>query len=247
MGADFEVIIADDGSKEAIRIQIERLITSSSLDIKHVWHPDTGWNKNTILNTAIRSSSKQYLIFIDGDCLLHPKFVQNHLRYAEEGVILTGRRVNLSSRVSKKLNTELINKGYLQFTISLDLLKDVPAKKVRDLEQGFYVGKSKFGDWLNRKDKGVLGSNFSLFKTDIQKVNGFDERFKEPAAGEDTDIEARLRRLGMKVKTVRNRAIQYHLYHKELPRKPSRLKYLDENNLNEISYTPYGLIQNEKE
>jgi glycosyltransferase involved in cell wall biosynthesis len=244
---DFEVILADDGSSELVKSELEKIISKSKLEINHVWHPDNGWQKNIILNNAIRSSKNEYLIFIDGDCLLHKEFVGSHLAYAQTGVILTGRRVNLSKRVSDKLTPSRIEKGYLGSKILLDLVKDVPKKAVRDLEQGVYAGESKFGNWLNRKEKGVLGSNFSLYKSDILKVNGFDERFTEPAAGEDTDIEARLRRLGMEVKTVRNRAIQYHIFHKELPRKPARLKYLEENDLHEVSYTPYGLNKNKEE
>src|SRR5210317_672838 len=162
----FEVILADDGSTEPVKAELKKIIDSSKLDIKHIWHPDYGWRKNVILNSAIKNTKNDYLIFIDGDCLLHKEFVRSHLAFAQEGVILTGRRVNLSKRVSDKLTLNRIDAGYLGSKIFLDLLKDVPTKSVRDLEQGIFVGKSKFGDWLNRKEKGVLGSNFSLHKGD---------------------------------------------------------------------------------
>ena len=100
-------------------------------------------------------------------------------------------------------------------------------------------------DDLNRKEKGILGSNFSVYKDELLEINGFDERFKYPAAGEDSDIESRLRRNGLIVKTIRNQAIQFHLYHKELPREKERLVFFEENNTNSVTYTPYGIIRDE--
>ncbi|MEE1258562.1 MAG: galactosyltransferase-related protein [Paludibacteraceae bacterium] len=44
---------------------------------------------------------------------------------------------------------------------------------------------------------GLLGCNFGIYKSDLLKVNGFDERFLAPATGEDTDLEARLARIGI--------------------------------------------------
>lgn len=86
--------------------------------------------------------------------------------------------------------------------------------------------------FLNRKNKGILEYNFSLSKKNILEVNGFDEIFYLPAAGEDSDIEARLRRNGLFVKPIQNQAIQYVLYHKTLPRDKEKDFYLDENNAN---------------
>ena len=240
---DFEVIIADDGSGEEVVKLIKSYITDSTLFIKHCWHTDNGWMKNKILNQAVVEASSEYFIFVDADCLLHKHFVREHLKYAEDNIILTGRRVNLSNRVSNKLSIERIKKGYLGSSIALDLLLDLPSGEVKDWEQGPYLGSSVLADWLNRKKKGILGSNFSIHKQNFYDVNGFDERFEYPAAGEDSDIENRLLRNGCKVKTVRNRAIQYHIFHQELARPEHRLKYLHENDEKELIYTPHGIVQ----
>lgn len=240
---DFEVVIADDGSSENVVNELNFFIENSPLTIKHCWHPDNDWQKNKILNSAVRMASSNYFIFVDADCLLHQHFVREHLRYAKEKVVLTGRRVNLSEKTTRKLTIDRIKKGYLSIPILIDSLRDGIFGKARDVEQGIYLGKSWLGTWLNRKDKGVLGSNFSITENDFYAVNGFDERFAEPAAGEDTDIEHRLERNNCKILTVRNRAIQYHIYHKELPRKESRLRFLEENDKNQVIYTPYGIIR----
>ena len=44
-------------------------------------------------------------------------------------------------------------------------------------------------------------------------INGFDEDFTRPFYGEDTDIERRLRLLGIRVVCTRYATIQYHLFH----------------------------------
>ena len=72
-------------------------------------------------------------------------------------------------------------------------------------------------------------------------MNGFDERFDQPAYGEDTDLEARLRRNGIQFLGIRNQAIQYHLYHKQLPRPDSNRIIFEENNKLQVTFTPFGI------
>lgn len=238
---NFEVILSDDGSNEDSVSLINDLIKSHSFPIKHVWHADDGWNKNAILNKSLMSTEAPYIVFADGDCLLHHKFIEEHFLNKIPKTILAGRRVNLSERVSLKLTNKRIAQGYLRRTIVFDSILDSIKSNAKDVEQGFYLNTSFIKKYLNRKEKGVLGSNFSISKDELLKINGFDERFSYPAAGEDSDIEARLRRNGLTVKTIRNQAIQFHLYHKELPRVKERLVFFEENNTNNVTYTPFGI------
>ncbi|MCJ7978055.1 glycosyltransferase [Aeromonas veronii] len=63
---NFEVIIADDGSREDVVSEIKAIQTGFSYHIKHVWHEDKGFRKNKILNQAVLLASNEYMIFIDG-------------------------------------------------------------------------------------------------------------------------------------------------------------------------------------
>ncbi|MBV1882690.1 MAG: glycosyltransferase [Pseudomonadales bacterium] len=242
--SNFEVRLSDDGSNPASVSEINKLMSTFAFPIKHIWHPDRGWNKNTILNKSIMATTTPYIVFIDGDCLLHQHFMMEHYSSQELQTVLTGRRVHLSSKISGQLTTDLIASGYLENKILLNSYLTSIGSNSRSLEQGWYIKSKAIRQYLNRKDKGVLGSNFSVSKQNLLDINGFDERFVHPAAGEDTDIEARFRRNGLSVKTIRNQAIQYHLFHKQLGRDPERLKYLDENNANKITYTPFGIDRN---
>ena len=65
--ADFEVIVADDGSEQPIREVIKEASSIYSFPINHFWHEDNGWRKNVMMNNAIRFAHAEHLVFIDGD------------------------------------------------------------------------------------------------------------------------------------------------------------------------------------
>ena len=75
--------------------------------------------------------------------------------------------------------------------------------------------------------------------------NGYDDRLIKPSLGEVTDLEARLRINGVKLLGIRNQAIQYHLYHRQLPRHDNNIDIYKENNENRVTYTRYGINQEE--
>jgi len=225
---------------------VKQLLEDAGLRYQYIWHEDNGWQKNMILNKSIVASQSDYIVFIDGDCLLQKHFVEEHYKNRAINHMLVGRRVNLSSRVSEKLNPKIIKNGYLGTRLLLDLLFESIIGKAKDLEQGFYFKNKRLIAWINAKDRKLKGCNFSIHKQDLLAVNGFDERFYLPAAGEDTDLDARLRRNGVKGKGLRNLAIQYHLFHSALERHPDRYFYYDENNANEVTYTPYGIDKKEQ-
>jgi glycosyltransferase involved in cell wall biosynthesis len=67
--ADFEIVIADDGSGPATRELIERFSARGHLRLRHVWHEDDGFRKWRIVNRAIEEAAGDYLLFTDGDCI----------------------------------------------------------------------------------------------------------------------------------------------------------------------------------
>lgn len=72
-------------------------------------------------------------------------------------------------------------------------------------------------------------------------VNGFDERYVFPSIGEDSDLQFRLELNGIKIKSLNNIAIQYHLYHKLQERRKENLVLFDEVKKSRIAFTPYGI------
>ncbi len=237
---DFEILLADDGSGAQARAEIDNLRMTLEFPIRHIWHEDLGWRKNVILNKAIQHARTEYLIFVDGDCIPHRHFIKEHLRNRETGKILSGRRVNLSREISDQLNPSMVKQGFLEKNTFIWLWKGIKGDFTH-AEKGLYL--PLFRSLLIKKQKDLLGSNFSLHKQDMFSINGFDERYLAPTVGEDTDIEYRAGQAGIRIKSIRNLAIQYHLYHTKLNRDNHNYLILEDTITKGIGYTPYGIIQ----
>lgn len=237
---NFEVIVADDGSEEKIVQELYELIPRFDFPIKHIWHEDNGFRKNKILNQAILASQTDYLVFIDGDCIPHSNFLYEHFINRNEKVCLTGRRVNLSKKITERLTPDLIKNKFLEKNLSLLFFDSIFGDTV-DFEKGIYL-KSKFlREWINKKPRGILGCNFSIHKKDILDINGFDERYDAPSIGEDTDLQFRLELNGVTIKSLNNIAVQFHLYHKLQERNPVNLRLFEEVKKSKRAFTPFGI------
>ena len=237
---NFELIIADDGSKEDVVNEIIKIIPNHSFAIKHIWQEDKGFRKNKILNKAITESISDYLIFIDADCVPHNGFIEGHLSFSNKNISLTGRRVNLSQKITSQLSEKYVRDGFIEKEL-FSLIKDGLFGKSVDVEKGFYLKNKFLLKLLNKKDRGLLGCNFSLFKEDLIKVNGFDERYEAPSIGEDSDVQFRLELSGVKIKSINHAAVQYHLYHKLQPRSPKNLELFEEIKQQKVAFTPFGI------
>jgi glycosyltransferase involved in cell wall biosynthesis len=237
---NFEVVIADDGTDSNTVSKLKILLSKSSLNAVHIWHEDKGFRKNRILNQAILKSAAPYLIFIDGDCIPHKEFVSEHTKNAEENFVLTGRRVNLSEKISRRLTPDLVKNGFLE-TGLLMLLRDGLFGKSKDVEKAIYIRSTTIRKILNSKKRGLLGCNMSVHIKDILKINGFDERYEAPSVGEDTDLQFRFELNEMTIKSLNQMAIQYHLYHELQTRPPQNRQLFEEVKKSGKAYTPYGI------
>ncbi|MGH9863207.1 MAG: glycosyltransferase [Candidatus Acidiferrales bacterium] len=222
---ELEVIIADDGSEEGYRPLLEETARWFAHGIQHVKHADQGFRKTRILNRAVHVSRFDALLFLDMDCLPHEDFVKNHLAYLGRGMAVTGRRVHIEKEAFPPAD-EILKHG-LDFT-SAALLRLWLAGQARRIEHGF-----RLPLFYATSGPGILGSNFSVHKADLQAINGFNEEYQENATGEDTDLDFRLRLAGVRVVTLRNRAIQYHVAHPMRPRTNGKNRALLERTMAE--------------
>lgn len=211
---DFDVIIADDGSRGEMKEFLDKKKKESKFKITHLWHKDIGFRKNKILNRAISESKTDYLVFLDGDCLPHSDFVGEHFKNRADNTILCGSRVNMSKKLTEQITAEVVQskeyeKGMLGKIIDSFRNKD---KRSTYIEEGFYIGSNIIHKIIKRKPR-LIGCNFSVSKELMMKINGFDENYTGPGVGEDSDIEFRLKLAGAGFESVRNKAIVYHFYH----------------------------------
>jgi glycosyltransferase involved in cell wall biosynthesis len=240
---DFEFIVADDGSKQEIVKELEILSKEISFPLMHIWHEDKGFRKNKILNKAITIANSNCIIFIDADCVPHSCFVEEHISCSEKGSCLTGRRVNLSQKYTQILSPQKVRDGIIEKN-NLALIKDGLFGESFYVEKGFYFKSRLLRKIFNKKERGLLGCNFSLFKEDMLNINGFDERYEAPSIGEDSDIQFRLELNGIKILSLNHIAVQYHLYHQLLERPQENLALFNKIKEEKLASTPFGIEHN---
>ena len=68
------------------------------------------------------------------------------------------------------------------------------------------------GSQISHRVARVHSCNQSFWRDDLQRVNGFDERF-DGYGGEDVDLIRRLTRVGVRQRRLRYAALAFHLYH----------------------------------
>ena len=208
---DFEVIISEDGEDAKMKDFINNYPFEQAY--QHICQEDLGWRKNRSLNNAIKAAKSDWLIFIDGDCILHHRFIEMHLRFAKQDVVLAGKRVKLDKETSNLiLEKHLIISGIQQHLKRKLFFKK---GKIEFLEEGIFVSPNSLLSFIPRlrKNNKLVGCNMSFSKKAIYAINGFDEDYTLPAFGEDRDLSWRFRAAGYKHVSLRNLAIVYHLDH----------------------------------
>lgn len=240
--SNFEVIICDDGSKLESVQQVSKIISNLKIPVTHLWQSDDGFRKNELLNKALLQAKSEYIVFLDQDCICHPEFIADHFSRREKSVTLTGRRVELNSFVTKMLTADKIRNSFLQrnfwwIFFAIAFMKD----------NNNFKGLRFTSSWMqfifNRRHRGVVGCNFSVHKSDLERVNGFDSRYRHPGTGEDSDIEYRMNQLGIQTKPLCHLAIQYHMYHKLQKRSVKNDQLFQEIKDSKSFVTEYGMKQ----
>lgn len=242
---NFEVVIADDGSSQETVESIREYIESHpEIKIIHSWQEDKGWRKNMALNKAVKKSSGEYLIFMDGDCIPHPRFVEDHVSLAKNGRVIAGRRIDLPQKISDEIgNFYHLPANYfsiLRNKILLNIFRFDGAsfKALKRMVRFPITG----GKVIGMKPGGILGCNFSLYREDLFKVNGFDERYLHPGVGEDTDLDLRLTNSGVEVMKVSRAALMMHRNHARLPMDSEENRnLLEEHRRQKTTWTKTGL------
>jgi glycosyltransferase involved in cell wall biosynthesis len=212
--ADFEVVVADDGSGLETARLVEAWKANIGHRVEHVWHEDKGFRAAEIRNRAVLASRGNYCIFLDGDCIVRPDFVAMHRRLAEAGRFVTGNRILLSPGLTANvLQEKLAPEGWsfsrwlgerLRGGVNrLSALLHLPLGPLRRLRQG---------QW-----QGARSCNLAIWRADLEKVDGFDADYSGWGK-EDSDIIVRLLRAGVRRKDGVFATGVIHLWHKEADR-----------------------------
>jgi len=238
---NFEVVIADDGSKQPTFDLIERIQKEVNYPIKHVWQEDDGFQKSRILNKAIVACQSEYILMSDGDCIPRKDFLEVHVKNKEQGYFLSGGYFMLPMDISKLITKDDI---LSQRCFDVNWLKSKGLKssfkntKLR--AKGIFEGLLNF---FTPTKATWNGHNASGWRADILAINGFDERMQY--GGQDRELGERLFNLGIKSKQIRYSAICIHLDHKrgyKTPETIAKNKAIRKKTVQEkITQTSFGI------
>lgn len=203
-----EVIVADDGSRGDTRALLEALARDFPTALRHVWQEDAGFRAASNRNRAIAAARGDYVVCIDGDMVLHPRFVADHLALATRGSFLQGGRLQATA----ELTTRLLAGGRARFAPWMQGV-DFTA------EHGDERRHALRWRWLARRKARsanagvtVMSCNFSAWRDDLLRSNGFDERM-EGYGSEDLELDLRLRNAGLRRRRLKFAGLAVHLRH----------------------------------
>ncbi|MBR8537356.1 glycosyltransferase family 2 protein [Carboxylicivirga sediminis] len=196
-----EVIVADDGSGEETRQVTEQCQKDFPVPLIHAWQEDLGFRQAANKNHAASKASGSYLLFLDGDLVMHPDYIKDNRMTASKGYFVVNTRVMLDETFTE----EIFKKK--QFSISASQLSNQKNSK-----NGLHI------PWLGsliptrQKLKPCRGGLMGIWREDFVAVNGMNEDFVG-WGHEDTDLFIRLFNYGLKRHNNKFRALTYHLYH----------------------------------
>lgn len=205
----FEIIIADDGSTPENLALTQSYTANSPVPIQYVHHEDLGFRAGTIRNKSVARSSGEYLIFLDGDCMVYPNFIATHRHLAESGFFVAGNRVLLSQAFTQEVMQHRLpvyekSVGYfLKLRFQGKINRMMPFLK---LPLGF-LRKIQPKKWQK-----AMTCNLAIWREDFLRVNGFDELF-QGWGYEDSDLVIRLIHSGVKRKEGRFAVPVLHCWH----------------------------------
>ncbi len=210
----FEVIVADDGSRnEHVRPVLSSQF-ANALKATHVWHPDVGFTAARVRNRGVSASKGSYIVFMDGDCVPSCDFIARHRSLAKVGTFVNGSRVLLSERLSREIcagEQKIFSKSTLYWVV----------QRMRG-DANKLSGLFRLPDYSWRIDQGVAwvgvrSCNMGVWRADFEKVDGFDESFVG-WGHEDADFILRLSHSGVARKNGFWATEVFHLWHHEAAR-----------------------------
>lgn len=203
-----EVLIADDGSNRDTREMIRNYQDQFIIPLRHVWQEDEGYRLARSRNRAISNARGEYVIIVDGDMILSPSFVADHLKFCKKGSFNQGGRILLNESQTQEILQEDCYHRALQKKTFKSTRIPFLAKII------FSLSTLKKNAITRDKFLPVRGCNMAFYKEDALKINGFNQDFIGWGR-EDSEFVVRFLNAGGIMKRIKFCAIAYHLYHHE--------------------------------
>ena len=198
-----EVVVSDDGSTADTAAVVAAFAAHAPFPVRFTTQPHDGFRLARVRNAAARLARGDYLLFLDGDCVVPPHHVAAHLARRRHGTALLGYCARLSRARSELLVPENLPHA--------DLAALVPHAEQRALARRWR--KAWWHAALRHPTKPRLaGGDFGVWRHDFARVNGFDERFVGWGQ-EDDDLGLRLRAAGVRLESILDATASLHVWH----------------------------------
>lgn len=196
-----EVVLADDGSGEPTRETFARWTASQPFRCEHAWQENTGFRRARVLNLAIARARADYVVFLDGDTVPHPRFLADHQALAQPRAFVQGHRALVEKKGAEHFGLD---------DFFRDRRRALWRAQLRGLKHAFHWPRPlrRWRDDL----RGVRGCNLGIWRADLVAVNGYNEAFVGWGR-EDSELAVRLMNSGVRRLDVRGWALCYHLWH----------------------------------
>jgi glycosyltransferase involved in cell wall biosynthesis len=207
----FEVIVADDGSTDETPEIVQKFRKLVRFPVHFTTHPHGGFCPGRARNEGVAASRGEYVLLLDGDCMLPNDHVRIQLERRQPGVVRVGDSIRLEPGPSASVSEQFAAHGRLARLASI-------AERARIKLR---AAKSMFYNLRNHPDRPrLIANNVALWRRDYERVNGFDQSYVGWGA-EDDDFGLRLRRAGLQLRTILWWTTCYHLWHPKDPTAPA--------------------------
>jgi len=199
----FEIIVADDGSGDETSAVVAAFAASGDVPVRFTTQPHEGFRLARVRNNAARLARGDYLLFVDGDCVLPRHHLEAHHRRRRPGIALLGFCGRLSEEASQLLVPENLAVTNLPALVTATEARALARRHRR----------ARWHALVRHADKPRLaGGDFGVWRRDFAAVNGFDERFIGWGQ-EDDDLGLRLRAAGVRLESVLDLTCSLHVWH----------------------------------
>jgi len=202
-GVTMEVIVSDDGSDDETPEVVRSFASNAPFPVRFTTRTHDGFRLARVRNEAARLATGEYLLFLDGDCIVPRHHVAAHADRRRHGTALLGYCARLPAEANPNLTPENLSIA--------NLAALVPASERRALARR--RRKAWWHAVLRHPTKPRLaGGDFGVWRADFERVNGFDERFVGWGQ-EDDDLGLRLRAAGLRLETILGLTHSLHVWH----------------------------------
>ena len=168
---NFEVIIADDGSRPDTAHIVESWKARLTLPLRHVRHEHMGFRGGEIRNRGIAASTGEICIFLDGDCLAPADFIAVHRRLSEPGWFVTGNRILLSPELTSTVLARGVEAEKWNLTA---LLQQRLTGGINRLLPTLRLPLGPLRKLSSESWQGAQTCNLAVARADLDRIDGFD-------------------------------------------------------------------------